>query len=46
VCFGPDKKTEGRSLYLYDLKKCVGIVVGEAVVRLCVVFDSKHTKLH
>jgi hypothetical protein len=21
VCFGPDKNVEGRSLYLYDLKK-------------------------
>jgi hypothetical protein len=36
VCFGPNKHGEGRSLYPYDLKnRCVGIVVGEAVVRFC-----------
>jgi hypothetical protein len=44
VCFGPDKNTKGRSLYLYDLKnRRVGIVVGEVAVRLCVIFDWKHT---
>jgi hypothetical protein len=36
VCFGLDKNTEGRSLYPYGLKnRRVGIVVGEAVIRLC-----------
>jgi hypothetical protein len=36
VFFGSDKNAEGRSLYLYDLNnRCVGIVVGEAAIRLC-----------
>jgi hypothetical protein len=36
VCFDLDKKAEGRSLYLHDLKnRRVGITVGEVVVRVC-----------
>jgi hypothetical protein len=43
VCFGPDKNTEGRSLYPYDLKnRRVSIVVGEAAVRLCDLLLEKH----
>jgi hypothetical protein len=36
VCFSPDKNAEGSSLYPHYLKnRRVGIVVGEAVVRIC-----------
>jgi hypothetical protein len=43
MCFGPDKNAEGRSLHPYDLKnRRVGIVVGEAVVRLCDLRPETH----